>query len=63
MKKLFLMVAQARSGGGGNASGSGRRGPETMSQFYRRTGGTRLGGNARTRGRTAPIRPVTRGRA
>lgn len=34
-----------------------------QSAFYRRTGTSGLGATARTRGRTAPIRPVaTRGR-
>lgn len=33
-----------------------------QSRFYRSTGLSGLGGNRRTRGRLAPIRPVTRGR-
>lgn len=38
-----------------------RRGNETMGAYYRRTGVSALGGNRRTRGRLATIRPV-RGR-
>lgn len=42
-----------------NITGVNRRGGQ--SAFYRRTGLSGLGGNARTRGRLATIRPV-RGR-
>ena len=35
-----------------------RRGNETMGNYYRRTGMSALGGNSRTRGRTAPVTPV-----
>ena len=36
--------------------------PKTMSQFYRQGGVTRLGGNARTRGRSRAIQQVTQTR-
>lgn len=69
-----MMKAYA-SGGGGvgsqNRAGSGnnfargtsaqRRGNESMGAYYRRTGQSALGGNARTRGRLATIQQV-RGR-
>lgn len=61
-----MMKAYA-SGGKGTATqraidrslGIGRRNPQ--SRFYERTGTTTLGGNARTRGVPATVRPV-RGR-
>lgn len=50
---------------GGNGRGTAVRptsqqriGAETMGNYYRRTGMSALGGNARTRGRLAPVRPV-----
>lgn len=53
------------SAAGGNGRGTAvrptsqqRRGAETMGNYYRRTGQSALGGNARTRGRFAPVRPV-----
>lgn len=39
-----------------------RRGAQSMSQYYQSGGVTRLGGNARTRGRQATITRATRGR-
>ena len=61
-----------RNGNSQNRPGSGdnfvrpadqqRRGREGMTQYYRRTGVSALGGNVRTRGVPAPIRPVTIGR-
>lgn len=67
----MLLKAYA-SGGGGTGSqnrpGSGenytrdtslqRRGNESMSSYYNRVGQSALGGNARTRGRQAPIQRV-----
>ena len=64
------MIKAFASGGGGagsqNRAGSGanyarptsqqRRGNESMSAYYRRTGQTALGGNVRTRGRLTTIR-------
>ena len=56
--------AEARSGARVTPGAPSGRGMTSMSQYYRRYGVTGLGGNARTRGRLAPIRPVrTRGRA
>lgn len=66
-----MFIKAYASGGAGSASGNGitvrpasqqRRGNESMSAYYRRTGVSALGGNSRTRGRYAPITPVTRGR-
>ena len=60
-----MMKAYASGGAGargtvsaGMARGNGYR---SMSAYYRATGRSALGGNARTRGRVATIRPV-RGR-
>lgn len=64
------MLKAYASGGGGtgsqNRAGSGtnfargtdqqRRGNESMGAYYRRTGQSALGGNARTRGRLTTIR-------
>ena len=56
--------AEARSGARvtpGMPSGTGMT---SMSRYYHKYGQTALGGNSRTRGKLAPIRPVrTRGRA
>lgn len=62
-----MMKAYANGGGGGTATqrainrslGIGRA--NSQSRIYRRDGFSVLGGNARTRGRAATIRPV-RGR-
>lgn len=43
------------------AYASSRRGPMTQGEFYRRTGTTNLGGNARTRGMNRPIQQVRGG--
>lgn len=56
--------SQNRAGSGANfarGTGAQRRGNESMSNFYRRTGQSALGGNVRTRGRLTAIRPA-RGR-
>ena len=64
------MIKAYASGGGGtgsqNRAGSGnnfvrpadqqRRGNESMGAYYRRTGQSALGGNARTRGRLTTVR-------
>lgn len=64
------MMKVYASGGGGagsqNRAGSGsnyargtsaqRRGNESMGNYYRRTGQSALGGNARTRGRLTTVR-------
>jgi len=64
------MIKAYASGGSGGGAGRGiavrptsaqRRGNESMSAYYRRTGQSALGGNARTRGRLTTITP-TRGR-
>ena len=64
--------AAGTNGSSANRPGSGnnyarpasqqRRGSEDMTQYYRRTGVSALGGNVRTRGIPAPINPVNRGR-
>lgn len=57
--------SQNRPGSGSNftrPTTDQRRGNESMGNYLRRTGQTALGGNARTRGRLAPVRAVTRGR-
>lgn len=55
-------MASVRTGGTTvRPASQARRGAETMGQYYRRTGVSYMGGNARTRGRAATIRPV-RGR-
>lgn len=65
-----MFIKAFASGGGGagsqNRAGSGsnfargtdqqRRGNESMGAYYRRTGQSALGGNARTRGRLTTIR-------
>lgn len=59
------MIKAYASGGSGASRGRGtavrptsqqRRGNETMGNYYRRTGQSALGGNARTRGRLTTIR-------
>ena len=53
--------SQNRPGAGNNftrPTNQQRRGNESMSNFYRRTGQSALGGNARTRGRLTSIRRV-----
>ena len=63
------MMIKAYASGGANAGrgttirGTSQRrlGQESMGSYYRRTGVSALGGNARTRGRLAAITPV-RGR-
>ena len=74
MLKVFAEPYSGNNGqrGSQNRPGSGdnfarpaseqRRGREGMTQYYRRTGVSALGGNVRTRGIPAPIRPVNRGR-
>ena len=55
-------MASVRTGGTTvRPASQARRGAETMGQYYRRPGVSYMGGNARTRGRAATIRPV-RGR-
>lgn len=67
---MFVLKAYATGGGGKgsqNRAGSGenyargtdqqRRGNESMSSYYKRTGQSALGGNSRTRGRLAPVTP------
>lgn len=60
-----MMKAYASGGAGGrgtvNAGMPRGNGMRSMSQYYRRYGVSALGGNARTRGRAATIRPA-RGR-
>lgn len=61
-----MMKAYASGGSGGRGTAvrpasAQRRGRESMSAYYRRTGQSALGGNARTRGRLATVTPV-RGR-
>lgn len=55
-------MASAASGAGrGTAvrpTSAQRRGNESMGNYYRRTGQSALGGNARTRGRLAPVTPA-----
>lgn len=65
-----MIKAYASGGGGANSrnnarSGVGtivrganqqRRGNESMGDYYRRTGQSALGGNARTRGRLTTVR-------
>lgn len=65
-----MIKAYASGGAGGrgsqNRAGSGtnfarpasqqRRGGESMGAYYRRTGQSALGGNARTRGRLTTVR-------
>lgn len=60
----FIMKAYAEPAGG-NGRGTAvrptsqqRRGNESMSNYYRRTGQSALGGNSRTRGRLTTIRRV-----
>ena len=66
---MFAMKVFASGGGGAgsqNRAGSGnnfvrpasqqRRGNESMGAYYRRTGQSALGGNARTRGRLTTVR-------
>ena len=72
MLKAYATGGRGVAGNSQNRRGSGnnftrptseqRRGPETMGDYLSRTGQTALGGNARTRGRLAPVRAVTRGR-
>lgn len=58
------MIKAYASGGAGNANrgttvrpaSQQRRGNETMANYYRRTGQSALGGNARTRGRLTTVR-------
>ena len=62
----MFIRAYAESGGDGRGTtvrpaSAQRRGRESMSAYYRRTGQSALGGNVRTRGRLATVRPV-RGR-
>ena len=59
---LFIMKAYAEPAGG-NGRGTAvrptsqqRRGNESMGNYYRRTGQSALGGNARTRGRLTTVR-------
>ena len=61
--KAFAESAGAKTAKGriNSLTGVSRRG-NPQSAFYRRTGTSGMGGNARTRGRQAPIREVTRGR-
>lgn len=61
-----MIKAYASGGQGGRGTtvrpaAAQRRGNESMGAYYRRTGVSALGGNARTRGRLATITPV-RGR-
>ena len=62
---MFIIQAHAENTGGRGRTVRGadqrRRGNESMSAYYRRTGQSALGGNARTRGRLTTITP-TRGR-
>lgn len=63
MKKLFVITALAEPSGSGRGTAvrptsQQRRGNESMGNYYRRTGQSALGGNARTRGRLAPVRPA-----
>ena len=62
------MFVKAYASGGAGGKGTAvrptsaqRRGNESMGNYYRRTGQSALGGNARTRGRLTTITPV-RGR-
>lgn len=62
----MFIKAYASGGAGGRGTivrdaSQRRRGNETMAAYYRRTGQSALGGNARTRGRLATVTPV-RGR-
>lgn len=62
---MLILKAYATGGGGGRGTtvrpaSQARRGNETMADYYRRTGQSALGGNARTRGRLTTIRQ-TRG--
>ena len=73
---MFITAhASNRSGAAGNSQnrrGSGtnyargtdqkRNGPESMGDYYRRTGQSALGATARTRGNLTSINAVTRGR-
>ena len=59
------MMKVYASGGAGKGRGTTvrpasqqRRGNESMGAYYRRTGQSALGGNARTRGRATTIRQV-----
>lgn len=62
------MASVSKGPGSQNRPGSGnnttrptslqRRGNESMSNYYQRIGQSALGGNARTRGRQAPITRV-----
>ena len=62
----MMFIKAYASGGSGNRgtvvrpASAQRRGNESMSAYYRRTGQSALGGNVRTRGRLTTIRP-TRG--
>lgn len=63
---MMFIKAYASGGAGGRGTAvrpasAQRRGNETMGSYYRRTGLSALGGNARTRGRLTAITPV-RGR-
>ena len=75
MFKLFPIIARAepasngnrpiRSVAGPNGEVGGARGPlpanmTTMSQYYRSGRGTKLGGNARTKGKVTTIKRVTK---
>lgn len=60
----MFIKAYASGGAGGRGTATGNRagnGFRSMSAYYRATGVSAMGGNARTRGRLAAIRPV-RGR-
>lgn len=60
---LLFVKAEARQGSDGNPNNGRdvrptsqqRRGNESMSAYYKRTGVSMLGGNARTRGRAATV--------
>ena len=61
-----MMKAYASGGAGARgtmaAGGQNGRGFRSQGAFYRAVGTSGLGATSRTRGRLAPITPVTRGR-
>lgn len=61
---LFIRAYAEPAGGRGTATAGARtgRGFRSMGAYYRATGVSGLGASRRTRGRLAPITPVTRGR-
>ena len=65
MMKAYASGGSGKNGVNGKAANGQslrRQRNESMGDYYRRTGTTVLGGNRRTRGVPAAIRPAVRGR-